>query len=61
MVYTTSLNESDRDLIKKFKFDKIVELAEEIKNEVNGKDLPSLLSDIYQEYPDFAKYSQYEF
>ncbi|MGI0093497.1 MAG: hypothetical protein ACREA8_05290 [Nitrosotalea sp.] len=52
---------SDKELGKKFKFSKIVELAEEIKNEVNGKDLRSVLTDIYREYPDFAKNSQFEF
>ena len=52
---------SNKELDEKFKFSKVLELAEEIKHEVNSKDLTSLLADIYSEYPDFARYSKYEF
>lgn len=52
---------SDRAMIRKFGMSKIVRAAEEIKADVNEKDLKSLLSDIYHEYPDFARYSKYGF
>jgi uncharacterized protein YwgA len=52
---------TDKELDKKFKFSKIMELAEEIKSDVNTKSLSSLLSEIYQRYPDFARYSKYQF
>lgn len=52
---------SDNVLNKKFKFSKTLAIAEKIKAEINSKDLASLLSDIYEEYPGFAKYSKYEF
>lgn len=52
---------SNKSLDRKFKFSKVLELAEEIKHEVNNKDLSSLLADIYKEYPDFARYTKYEF
>ena len=46
---------------RKFKFSKILELAKEIKSDVNTKNLSSLLAEIYQRYPDFARYSKYQF
>lgn len=52
---------ADKELNKKFKFSKILELIEKIKSDVNTKDLSSLLSEIYQEYPDFARHSKYQF
>jgi len=52
---------ANKDLNKKFKFSKILNLAEQIKNNVNTKDLSSVLSEIYQQYPDFAKRSKYQF
>lgn len=51
----------NKELNKKFRFSKILEIAEKIKSDVNTKDLPSLLSEIYQKYPDYAKYSKYQF
>lgn len=51
----------NKDLDKKFKFSKIRKLAEQIKTDVNTKDLSSLLAEIYQKYPDFARYSKYQF
>jgi len=51
----------DQTLDRKFGFSQVLEIAEEIKREVNSKDLPSLLADIYSEYPDFGRYSKYEF
>lgn len=52
---------SDRTMIKKFGLSKMIRAAEEIKADINEKDLKSLLSDIYREYPDFARYSRYKF
>ena len=52
---------TDKELNRKFKFSKILILAEKIKSDVNTMDLSSLLSEIYQKYPDFARYSKYQF
>ncbi len=51
----------NKQLNKKFRFSKIMELAEEIKSEVNTKSLSALLLEIYQKYPDFARFSRYQF
>lgn len=51
----------DRGLDKKFKFSKILEIANRIKNDLNTKDLSSMLADIYERYPDYARYSKYRF
>lgn len=48
-------------LDKKFKFNRIVGLAEQVKDEFNQMDLTLLLSNIYTQYPDYAKYSKYKF
>ena len=52
---------SNASLNKKFHLSDIVRFAEEIKMEINNKDLTSLLYYIYHKYPDFARYSKYEF
>jgi len=52
---------ANKKLNKKYKFSKILGIAEKIKSDVNAKDLSSLLSEIYQKYPDYAKYSKYQF
>lgn len=52
---------SDKDLERKFKFDKIVEIATQVKTDLNKKHLPSLLSDIYEKYPEFARFSIFNF
>lgn len=52
---------ANKVLNRKFKFSKILELTKEIKSDVNTKNLSSLLSEIYQRYPDFARYSKYQF
>lgn len=47
----------DTALEKKFKFSLIVDIATAIKNDLNKKHLPSLLADIYEKYPDYARFS----
>lgn len=46
---------------KKFRLNRTLQIAMDIKGRLNRKDLPSLLADIYTEYPDFAKHSKYKF
>lgn len=45
------------DLEKKFKFSRIADIATTVKNDLNRKHLPSLLADIYEKYPDYARFS----
>lgn len=52
---------ANQDLENKYEFSRIIETAATIKNDLNSKHLPLLLSDIYQKYPDFAKFSIFSF
>lgn len=47
----------DPALEKKFEFVRIVDIATAVKNDLNRKHLPSLLADIYEKYPDYARFS----
>lgn len=52
---------SSGQLDRKFKFNRALTLAVEIKEDLNRKDLNSLLGDIYAKYPEFARYSKFMF
>ena len=49
------------NLNKRFKFNKLIKSCEEIKNQLNSKDLSSLLEEIYIKYPEFAALSKFKF
>ena len=51
----------DSDLEKKFRFNRIADIASRIKHDLNRKHLPTLLTDIYEQYPDFSKHSVFHF
>ena len=51
---------SDEQL-NKFQFSKILELSNEVKDEINHKDLFLLLSEIYDKYPEYAKHSKFQY
>ena len=52
---------SNEHFEKKFRFSKILELSNEIKNDLNHADLYLLLSEIYEKYPEYAKYSKFQY
>ena len=44
-----------------FHFSMVLELTNKIKDELNHKDLYSLLSEIYSKYPEYAKHSKFQY
>ena len=52
---------SNEKLNNEFQFSNILELTNEVKNDLNYKDLSLLLSKIYDEYPEYAKYSKFQY
>ncbi|MBI1657680.1 MAG: hypothetical protein IS632_02745 [Thaumarchaeota archaeon] len=46
---------------REHQFEAILRRLEEIKSDINGKDLDALLREIYARYPEYAQLSKYKF